>query len=1107
MEHRYQQLKNKYSSLWIQGRFNIPERYAQKHLADPSYNRTILKSYLGQDGKRQLIEDREIIEMISYIHKPLSMALLDVFSGEYGQIPSLWKYKSEDVINADVYNHGPPLNLFWTSGSLTITSGVVISNHKFLAYFLIEGFSYETYERKLNALFNMDKIEAIANNMVSVSTKGPFLTDTPAHLKSAPVYLTMSVEKIWDYFSTVDIAYTQSILENVTSVANKIESGTGYAMSFGQFAQVFPCLKQLKLPKSHGTKFRSLFPTKLQDQVYVADMTCSSNFTDEQTKHHRTKSGKISSEGKKRFRSEVVDVQCTVNYKILVDLKHQLVIIQQMGTHCQGCSTYQEYKGYLFYRKQLELYGDKTQELYSPRLLLRYGNYTINTQNKKKWFKKRMDIFVTEDSTDNYSDSFSVLMTLLANEKTSFRHGDQTRDFCLDPNTIHELITYDGGYHGLLIASVSSISKLAKQKIFGIDVTFNVTTFKGANLITVVYSDDDRKIQLGCVGILYGGESSGNIQAFADAMIKAAGQTNVERPFQELEYIITGDSQGTRNGLSITFGRLKTKYRTDLNNPVGLDIEDVKIVKCIWHKRNNLIDQLDRFGADFLSLAMWDLNPITCRSRITAVIEHYRSICKCLENPPEDFPNTCYFYYYTKVFNKTIQKPKALIMRREAYHSKVKKMLAYVEDLQKDCASWCLSHRIVVPVRYNNDSPPEISSALREKMLSQVHLIAKEDSLDVDVHGACMDVYRDLVVESYRKNSLLTDVESEELQCKSNKEVLTMLKRQFTEDFNDFKEQLPDVPAGLAMTTINNNERIHNVLKQHYGIKNLPSLTILFLELQNYFIKKSLPDVPTKSALEVQFPFQKTMTHIQLRTFNEEMLKVDSATTVTEIELYESKGLIITENLCVCSIRIKECVPCKHMLRKLKDTCKAEVDIEVPQNPAMEDVAQYERDLEEAFLNRLATHANYMSIVEREADFQEVIDMRGVWELSIAEDLEKKLEEHYFSKKSRPASKSIETNPKFLGVINNEFMEIFRRLDKTIKTADHSDRRQIFEMFLKINDIFSNNGLPGYPVSGVNIPQMITSARRVIEPEDPVTDSSVDDLGVTVTGSSVANYD
>lgn len=94
-------------------------------------------------------------------------------------------------------------------------------------------------------------------------------------------------------------------------------------------------------------------------------------------------------------------------------------------------------------------------------------------------------------------------------EHATSTYRNETLNFDLVNRIIYKLITY----------SRSSLARLSKQDIFGIDVIFS--KFKETNLITVVYPNSNGKIESGCVGI-EGVDSTGNIHTFANATIAAA---------------------------------------------------------------------------------------------------------------------------------------------------------------------------------------------------------------------------------------------------------------------------------------------------------------------------------------------------------------------------------------------------------------------------------------------------------------------------------------------------------------------------------------------------------------------------------------------------------
>ncbi|KAG0684940.1 hypothetical protein C6P40_004960, partial [Pichia californica] len=187
------------------------------------------------------------------------------------------------------------------------------------------------------------------------------------------------------------------------------------------------------------------------------------------------------------------------------------------------------------------------EDKFPEEILQYFGKDEICMKNRHTFFKPRKTKFITNDSANDYDLDLERLIQMIKNKGGTFQYQHKVHKFRYDSRMITEKILY-GEEEGLLIASKFSLRLLSRQTAFSMDATFNITKYKNLKLITVVFLDGNRKIVLGCVGLLPGGESAGNITSFIRSMKRAAKKVS-DNPFANLKYIVTDDSQASHNSL------------------------------------------------------------------------------------------------------------------------------------------------------------------------------------------------------------------------------------------------------------------------------------------------------------------------------------------------------------------------------------------------------------------------------------------------------------------------------------------------------------------------------------------------------------------------------
>lgn len=418
-----------------------------------------------------------------------------------------------------------------------------------------------------------------------------------------------------------------------------------------------------------------------------------------------------------------------------------------------------------------------------------------------------------------------------------FQYKHKSHKFVLNDKIITETIYY-GEEEGLVIASRYSLKLLSQQVVFSMDTTFNITKYKNLKLITVVFLNSNRKIVLGCVGLLPGGESAGNISAFISSLKVAVSKVST-KPFSKLKYIITDDSQASHNTLKDQFS-------------------GVEILKCVWHKKNNLIDNLDYVGVNMMTEAMWDKNPITYIARIEALALYYSFLFKLTEK--NKFVNTKFKYNkYILKNKKSLLGRKEIVERKNKYTRSIKRMENYVRKAKEDCSTRCIAFRCILPERYQgNELNTTIIDAIKENCARILKEVCAEAELDIPKQREAQIIYQSIVMQL--KDRPISGITLDEMDTEVQK-----LKSEFENAYLAMNVHDGITQTGLKMLTTSNNESIHNALKNHYKIKHSPTLIQLFLKLQKYFISKFALTVKRITASKLTYKFYMKMNARQLK--------------------------------------------------------------------------------------------------------------------------------------------------------------------------------------------------------------------------------------------------
>lgn len=1108
---REEELKRRYCHLYKHGVLIIPDRYNLHKFRDPAHFQAIQESY--KDNVQQYFIDRELIELLGYTDSNYARALQLHIDSNYQKLPERLKFPVQAILDNAVVFHG------FTNGiinSSIFIDGIIIGAHKFISLVGCLEFDYDAYVKYYNEMFFSKTVHPQVYVGSDCRVRGFDISDSPLHINT-PLWqhlFTFDIEEIWDEFKKANCYYNNESFRYCHLVVQQIEAGVPQCFTFGQFIQVFPLLKGMKKQIQRRKLFNRTKPNKFIDFIYDAELVCSSDFSMKQMKYTRPFSGKINMEGKKRLPTYLKGVECNVTYKIIVDRKHAVVFIKQLGKHTRNCSIYQRHNGYPFTKRHILSERYNLDASLNKELLIHYGKYEIERKNTRSWFYDDKNKYLPIASKGTYMEQFSLLTKCLEDKQTSYIVDGKIETFTLDSNLIVREINYDKGPPGLLVGSKYSISGLANQSIIGIDVTFNVCALSSFNLITVVFRDDAGKIVLGCVGFLNGGESAGNMQEFAKVMVEVAQKVE-EKPFRNLQYVITDDSQGTNIGLTNIFAPLKAKYRVDdcIANEEQ-SVADVRVVKCAWHKRNNFIDNLDCVGVTLLTEAMWTRNPVICQAKIDTVLLYYdelrRIFKKIIKSKAKVEIKT-----FRKLKNKSIKKAFSTSISCHEMVKTMNLMYHYVKELQRDRESWCLCFRLCLPPGHTTSDLDPHSEEVRNSIRQESINVASYENLNI---------YETVDVEKVF-NAFVAEACGIEKQGGSDiPSSIEKLKQNFEKDFAEYSALLGMGQVGLKMVTTSNNESIHNALKNHYKMKRVPTLMQFFDKLQNYFMKKAKPVVKRNPALHHLYPFTENMNREQLLQFDGELKKLNSRIERVEadVSLLHKRGAHITKHICGCSVRAHFCVPCCHMMLCLKLEVKKRLLLkyeaeeqerrrqihlnydseEDSDMEAMEFLVddgddrverrkvQFENDLRQGFVEEMGKQAEYAAIVLRKANFEKVIEINAIWNDAThykPEDLEECLGRYHYI-----------TSNSSVTIVEKEIRNMMNKLQSCLSNLQGEEIKNVEQFFIEVDELLGKLNISGkHGITSINVRSLLSASKlkdHILSESLDVSDVEFDSL-------------
>lgn len=1022
----------------VDGHLVLPERLNWQRLVDDDFYEAVLEYY--NDRPEIRLADQELLVLLGH-YKPRELSLVQLLLNfVYRTLPKECQYDPSSYLEERVLVHSP---FHVQELSVHFHEGLILGKHKFLSYEELLPFSYQKYLPYVKQLYFDDDVPPICcDTRASLSYKY-YLPDRLEDPRYNEFLLVSEGNKFWEAVKSFPCEYNRGTFALCSEIALDIEKGYPHCFTFAQFIKVFPFMRGMKMGSSSTSTFVSRKPSYFNNYIQYAMMVCSSNYSEEQMrrkKKARTDSPKL------RNRLKIVSIDCPVKYKITIDFKHKVVLIRSYEKHSKLCHLFQKRKGYTIMRKLMTIMDSNQSStlymntMYDHSKLEYYGRDQICLKN----IRVAKNISTNTRSKDllgnDYMTDFHILNKLIQSKSGNFNFKDRQYSFTFKEEMVVENIFYDR-LQGFLIGSKQSLLDLSTQVVFGIDATFNVTQYRSLKLLTVVYQNiQTRKIVVGCVGFLPGSESTGNYSAFISALKNRISLLKGgEEAFPNLKYIVTDDSKAAHNGLKEHFG------------------SNVKVVKCLWHKRINFETHLDKVGVDIMMKVMWDRNPLKARAWLEALKEYYHLALKAAYMKPRSEKFT--LLVYKRGMKKNCVKIKSLLLRRSRYLLKVKSFLNYIVSLESDCESWCLSYRCVLPDAYSIDNVPEIPDEIRKRGVRALNQLAGEEEMSVLQQHELNLLYGNIYLSLANRN----EGRSEEVYCHVKE-----LEHEFNKSYSLFTDHLDNPQFGLLMLTTSNNESIHNALKNHYNMKHCPHLVDLYIKLQNYFYSKITKPNFYSIVVRHDFPFVRDMTLGQQVQFNREMDDFTKEFVAEEIVKAEVHGATITATLCGCRVRAKNCVPCRHMLQKLHQSCTREaqsqlgLDLESLSNSDLSvDIVDQDDKIDilasQLLETALKQNTCYRKIVKRLADIENVVRESKQWEdIDFSANLNlirRKTSDN--SALSYELAKEISKEAK----INIDLVaEMFRDL------RTESDKKKVEHFFSNINDNIKNlvDGVPSF---------------------------------------------
>lgn len=235
---------------------------------------------------------------------------------------------------------------------------------------------------------------------------------------------------------------------------------------------------------------------------------------------------------------------------------------------------------------------------------------------------------------------------------------------------------------------------------------------------------------------------------------------------------------------------------------------------------------MDKVGVDILVKYMWHKNPLKCVSWIATLKEYYYFLIR--EATLKDKNDTFIYKKYYRDKQKKVIKLQEVYCRKTKFIFYLKKFAKYVETVEKDYASWCLAYRCVLPEGFTFDEVPEINEEIQMLGRQAARKLTVDNDGSVQYQNQLIEIYEEFysVLEKIRSHVGSIDVSVKQLE------------NEFSKSYSILNDLLTEGQYGLLMLTTFNNESMHNVLKNHNGIKRLPNLVKLFDKIQTYFHKK-----------------------------------------------------------------------------------------------------------------------------------------------------------------------------------------------------------------------------------------------------------------------------
>lgn len=895
--HRLQFLKRKYARYFdSNNNFVVPDRLNIKNLEDDDFleNRYALNAHITHQ------EDAEIEELLTII-KPREAKLIRMtIDRHYRILPKACKFSSRLILNEKTtfHFHGPS-----TDETVLEDYGLVVGNHKFAAFVDHPGFDYDHYDKYLRKTFYLDnKIPRCYVNGTRV--KADTLTDTPRYYNEPD--WDSSAKDLWSAFKLAKCGKPPDLFAHCSKISKYIEIGIPHCLSFGQFALIFPMLRNMKFANK-SDEFRLLNPKKLDNFIYVGKLTCCFN--------------------------------CPLKYHVIIDFKHRAVFIMTVGKHLEGCHDYQKKKGFLVMKDLLNLSSDPVlcKDIakfgFDPNLLKYYGFDDIDL-----YYKPSLNKCHLLELGSNLKSDMNQLVKLLDTKMQYYSQFKSPIPLYVNDEILTHSFTFNGS-KSFIIGTKTGLQKMAEQFCFNVDF-INDFMLKDLKLLTIPFKDfRSTSLVVGCFALTNTPITSAYLAEFIIALKELLNDVS-ESAFVNLKYIVTKDSP-------FFYDTFKKHFPT------------VKIVKNLMPRAEQLFTKLDKVGKTVMAEAMLAFDPHTAVAKIDALILYNRMQHDDLMLVHRDKQ-----VELAVKTNISARQREQEVRENEKRFDKAEKLLVmvkYIEKLRNQYAFWCGAFKCVLPDDDFSGGFSELADEIKRKIVEATKLVHKSSELGVTQQEHLKKLFDEAYSQMINKQT--------DFDAITDPDVENVIEG-FEKIYNEYGGMDIVRENGLKLFTDDLNSMLEFEFSgdQEMAESKPKDVIEVFYALQKYLIHKDKWNIKNRTLNLYKYPFVKNMTLLQELAFNRVMNLYNTKGTYYSVRHLKGINVPVTEDICGCFRRTFNCIPCEHMLYEVHTKCIDIVEQE-NQNLA-KDSKEFQDAVQKRFDSVLNNKNYYERIVSRDPDLE-----------------------------------------------------------------------------------------------------------------------------------------